>query len=162
MENQFKRTGLKKYDWNKIKLEYLASPINEISVFIKQHLGIEIVKSWNAAHKTTGWQREKDAMRLEAMKIAKENLLKEQVKMYEPSIEELNKMHKGTIQLIQLSLQYLNEQCINIDPITGRPVLVRMPDTNDTTRLWKMVKAEKKEPESFTWNDFKKEMELGE
>jgi len=25
-----------------------------------------------------------------------------------------------------------------------------MPDTNDTTRLWKMIKAEKLEPESVT------------
>jgi len=57
-------------------------------------------------------------MKVEALERAKEQLIKEQVKLYKPSIEELNKMHKGVIQLMQLSLQYLNEQCIQIDPKT--------------------------------------------
>ncbi len=144
IENEWK----KKYDWHQIKLNYLASPTYEISVFLKDELGLEL--SWHSREKTKGWQRDKDAMKVEALERAKEQLIKEQVKLYKPSIEELNKMHKGVIQLMQLSLQYLNEQCIQIDPKTWKPKLVRMPDTNDTTRLWKMIKAEKLEPESVT------------
>lgn len=138
----------KKYDWHQARINYLASPIYEVSDFVKQELGLSM--SGNTTLKTTGWQREKDAMKAEAVERAKEQLIKEQVKLYKPSIEELNKMHKGVIQLMQLSLQYLNEQCIKIDPKTWKPTLVRMPDTNDTTRLWKMIKAEKLEPESVT------------
>lgn len=132
-----------KYDWPSVKVKYFESKTNGLEEFLRQEFGKD--KNLNAGtfrKNTQGWYSEKQAFLRQVQAVAIQRAAQKAAKVYEPNMTELGEMHRANIQLQKAILSKLMED--TIDPATGK--VKSMPDVKILETLWKMTKAEKREP----------------
>ena len=85
-----------KYNWLKLKNDYLMSDIQDVSVFIKQRLGKDTAKDNNIAKQTKGWKSEKEDLWKRSQDYISDRIKND----YEVAREELIYQKWKTIDLI--------------------------------------------------------------
>lgn len=133
---------LRKYDWEKIKIEYFEAKEQGLVDFLRRYFGKENVQTGAINAGTKGWFQEKQAFLRQVQAVAMQRAAAKAAKVYEPNMTELGEMHRANIQLQKAILSKLMED--TIDPATGK--VKSMPDVKILETLWKMTKAEKREP----------------
>lgn len=131
-----------RYDWNALKLKFFASRHESIRGFLEEEIGMK--ENWNTRDKTLGWSEEREAFRKSIYEQAKEKLSEElSEEIYKPSIIELGEMQKEIIDILKLSLSHIRSSCIQV--VDGKEVITKTPDTQELTRIWKIVRVEQTE-----------------
>lgn len=144
-----KKVWPQKYDWKALKLEYLISPIADISERWRNKRGTnEAPKNGNFKKQTKGWTEDKKKLREEVAKEAMEELKKEMIEAYKPSMEELSEAHQALFTLIRAKIRLMQWGDIPWAKITD-------VDVRDLKALWEMVKIEKWEPTKYVQQDSK-------
>lgn len=131
-----KKPGKAPKDWDMMKLEYFKAETMDVSPFVKEKFGIETKGNGGIQRRLKGWREEKEEIKAQAMRIAKEKV----VQLYVPSVEELAQMHQGAITLFKAQLNKELADCIKDGKV------IKMPDGVLIERVWRIVKAEKLEP----------------
>ena len=151
-----KKAWSQKYDWNALKLEYLISPITDISEWRRNKRGTKKAP-WNGNFKkqTKGRAEDKKKLREEVAKEAMEELKKEMIEAYKPSMEELSEAHQALFTLIRAKIRLMQWWDIPWAKITN-------VDVRDLKALWEMVKIEKGEPTKYVQQDTKATITPGE
>lgn len=144
-----KKVWPKKYDWEALRLEFLVSPIADISERWRNKRGTEKAP-WNGnfKKKTKGRAEDKKKLREEVAKEAMEELKKEMVEAYKPSAKELSEVHQAIFTLIKAKIRLMQWGDIPWAKITN-------VDVRDLKALWEMVKIEKGEPTKYVQQDTK-------
>lgn len=146
---QTKKVWPKKYDWNTLKLEYLTSPIINLSERWRHQRGTtEAPKNWNFKKQTKGREEEKKRFREQIAMEAIEELKKEMVAIYKPDAKELSEAHQALFTLIRAKIRFMQWGDIPWAKITN-------VDVRDLKALWEMVKIEKWEPTKYVQQDTK-------
>lgn len=106
-----KKNNSKRYDWNKLKKEFLSSKFQTVQEWRKDKQGTK-GGQWNGNfhRKTKGRAEEKSKLKEKALKEAKEEIKKEMKELYKPSLEELAEMHQIVMQLIYTKLWKMLEK----------------------------------------------------
>lgn len=147
MKKQLKKNWPKKYDWEALRLEFLVSPIADISEWWRHKRGtIEAPQNGNFKKQTKWWLENKKQLREEVTKQAMEELKKEMVEAYKPSAKELSEVHQAIFTLIKAKIRLMQWGDIPWAKITN-------VDVRDLKALWEMVKIEKWEPTKYEKTD---------
>lgn len=134
-----KKNSNKRYDWNKLKKEFLSSKFQSVQEWRKARKGQEKGKlDWNFNKQTKGRAEEKAKLKAKALNEAKEEIKKEMKELYKPSLEELSGMHKTVIQLIYAKLEKMLEEGGSMQ---------------DLAKIWEILKVEKWEPTKYEKSD---------
>ena len=146
-ENQkSKKSWLKKYDWAALKLEFLVSPIADISERWRHKRGTaEAPQNGNFKKQTKWWLEDKKKLREEISKEALEQIKKEWVEVYKPYMRELSEAHKKIFTLIQATI---NGMMGELDSEEGFFVNIKT-----LKALREMIKIEKWEPTKYVQQD---------
>lgn len=143
---QTKKVWPKKYDWNALKLEYLTSPIINLSERWRHQRGTtEAPQNGNFKKQTKWWLEEKKKLREEISKEALEQIKKEWVEVYKPDMSELSEAHKKIFTLIQATI---NGMMGELDSEEGFFVNIKT-----LKALREMIKIEKWEPTKYVKQD---------
>lgn len=146
-----KKTDSKKqkisYNREALRLEFLVSPINDLSERWRHKWGTnEAPQNGNFKKHTKGWVEEKKQLREEVVKEAMEELKKEMVEAYKPTTQELSEAHQALFTLIRAKIRLMQWGDIPWAKITD-------VDVRDLKALWEMVKIEKWEPTRYIQQD---------
>ncbi len=145
-KKQVKKNGPKKYDWEALRLEFLVSPMMNISEWRRRKRGgIEVPKNWNFQKQTKWRVEEKKKLREEISKEALEQIKKEWVEVYKPDMRELSEAHKKIFTLIQATI---NGMMSELDSDEGFFVNIKTLKS-----LREMIKIEKWEPTKYEKTD---------
>lgn len=129
-----------RYDWNALKLKFFASRHESIRGFLEEEMGMK--ENGNTRKMTLGWSEEREDFRRDIYEQAKEKLSEELSEaIYKPSIVELGEMHKEIIDILKLSLSHIRASSISV--VDGKEVVTKAPDTQELSRIWKIVRVEK-------------------
>lgn len=132
-----------KHDWQNLKVEYFESKENGLADFLRSKYGDKTnIQTGIFQKNTNGWYREKQAFLRQVQAVALQRAAAKAAKVYEPNMKELGEMHRATVSLMQASLQKMLAD--SIDPVTGK--CINLPDVRIVESIWKMTKAEKREP----------------
>lgn len=135
-----KKNSSKRYDWNKLKKEFLSSKFQSVQEWRKARDKQWKGKlDWNFNKQTKGRAQEKAKLKSKALKEAKEEIKKEMKELYKPSLEELAGMHKTVIQLIYVKLEKMMEKW--------------KWNVQDLAKIWEILKVEKGEPTKYEKSD---------
>lgn len=94
--NQLYQRMRQKYNWGKLKNDYLVSNTQDVSTFIKQRLGKDTANDSNIANQTKGWKKEKEDLWNQSR-----NYIKNRIKNdYEIARQELIQQKWKTIDII--------------------------------------------------------------
>lgn len=146
MEKYPKRNWAKKYDWAALKLEFLVSPIADISERWRHKRGTaEAPQNGNFKKQTKWWLEDKKKLREEISKEALEQIKKEWVEVYKPDMSELSEAHKKIFTLIQATI---NGMMGELDSEEGFFVNIKT-----LKALREMIKIEKGEPTKYEKTD---------
>lgn len=128
-----------RYDWNALKLKFFASRHESIRGFLEEEMGMK--ENWNTRKRTLGWSEEREDFRQDIYEQAKEKLSEDlSEKLYKPSITQLWEMHKEIIDMLKLSLSHIRTSSISV--IDGKEVITKLPDTQELSRIWKIIRIE--------------------
>ena len=131
-----------RYDWNALKLKFFASRHESIRGFLEEEMGMK--ESWNTRKRTLGWSEERETFRQDIYEQAKEKLAEDLSEaIYKPSIVELWEMHKEIIDMLKLSLSHIRTSSIAV--VDGKEIIKKLPDTQELSRIWKIIRIEKTE-----------------
>lgn len=134
-----KKNSSKRYDWNKLKKEFLSSKFQTVQEWRKARKGQEKGKlDWNFNKQTKGRAEEKAKLKAKALNEAKEEIKKEMKELYKPSLEELAEMHQIVMQLIYAKLEKMLEEWGSMQ---------------DLAKIWEILKIEKGEPTKYEKSD---------
>lgn len=139
----------KKYDWERLKLEFMASESQDLRPWLESQIGKTQAKSGQATKKTAGWAKEKTEFLGKIQARAIRELERDQAQNWKPKMKELGLMHNTIITLYKAALNKMFEE--SVDKATGK--VIKMPDLWDVDRIWKVVKTEKGEPITVTKSD---------
>jgi hypothetical protein len=129
-----------RYDWNTLKLKFFASRHESIRGFLEEEMGMK--ENGNTRKMTLGWSEERESFRRDIYEQAKEKLSEELSEgIYKPSIVELGEMHKEIIDILKLSLSHIRASSISV--VDGKEVVTKAPDTQELSRIWKIIRVEK-------------------
>ena len=141
-----KKNWAKKYDWAALKLEFLVSPIADISERWRHKRGtVEVPQNGNFKKQTKWWLEDKKKLREEISKEALEQIKKEWVEVYKPDMSELSEAHKKIFTLIQATI---NGMMGELDSEEGFFVNIKT-----LKALREMIKIEKWEPTKYVQQD---------
>lgn len=132
-----------KYNFDKIKKEFLESSYDEVKPFMQ---AIYHTYTSHIKNKTKGWSDEKKMLKKDVKNIVIEEIKEELKEYYKPSMEELWDMHK---QLVQLSKAKINTMTRTMKEKLEWKRIKDDVSIKDIKTLWDMVKAEKNEPTSY-------------
>lgn len=136
-----KKNSNKRYDWNKLKQEFLSSKFQSVQEWRKaRNKQWKGKLDWNFNKQTKGRAEEKAKLKSKALNEAKEEIEKEMKELYKPSLEELAGMHKTVIQLIYAKLEKMLEEGGSMQ---------------DLAKIWEILKVEKWEPTKYVQQDSK-------
>lgn len=145
-KKQVKKNWPKKYDWEALRLEFLVSPIADISEWWRHKRGTtEAPQNGNFKKQTKWWLEEKKKLREEISKEALEQIKKEWVEVYKPDMSELSEAHKKIFTLIQATI---NGMMGELDSEEGFFVNIKT-----LKALREMIKIEKWEPTKYVKQD---------
>ena len=145
-KKQVKKNWPKKYDWEALRLEFLVSPIADISERRRHKRGTtEAPQNGNFKKQTKWWLEEKKKLREEITKEALEQIKKEWVEVYKRDIKELSEAHQKIFSLIQATI---NGMMGELDSEEG--FFVNMKTLK---ALREMIKIEKWEPTKYVKQD---------
>lgn len=145
-EQKSKKNWAKKYDWAALKLEFLVSPIADISERWRHKRGTaEAPQNGNFKKQTKWWLEDKKKLREEISKEALEQIKKEWVEVYKPDMSELSEAHKKIFTLIQATI---NGMMGELDSEEGFFVNIKT-----LKALREMIKIEKWEPTKYVQQD---------
>lgn len=145
-KKQVKKNWPKKYDWEALRLEFLVSPIADISEWWRHKRGtIEAPQNGNFKKQTKWWLEDKKKLREEISKEALEQIKKEWVEVYKPDMSELSEAHKKIFTLIQATI---NGMMGELDSEEGFFVNIKT-----LKALREMIKIEKWEPTKYVKQD---------
>ena len=141
-----KKNWVKKYDWAALKLEFLVSPIVDISERWRHKRGTaEAPQNGNFKKQTKWWLEDKKKLREEISKEALEQIKKEWVEVSKPDMSELSEAHKKIFTLIQATI---NGMMGELDSEEGFFVNIKT-----LKALREMIKIEKWEPTKYVQQD---------
>ncbi len=145
-KKQVKKNWPKKYDWEALRLEFLVSPITDISERWRHKRGTtEAPQNGNFKKQTKWWLEDKKKLREEISKEALEQIKKEWVEVYKPDMSELSEAHKKIFTLIQATI---NGMMSELDSEEGFFVNIKT-----LKALREMIKIEKWEPTKYVQQD---------
>lgn len=145
-KKQVKKNWPKKYDWEALRLEFLVSPIADISEWWRHKRGTtEAPQNGNFKKQTKWWLEDKKKLREEISKEALEQIKKEWVEVYKPDIKELSEAHQKIFSLIQATI---NGMMSELGSDKGFFV-----DMKTLKALREMIKIEKWEPTKYVKQD---------
>lgn len=145
-----KRTKTPRYDWNELKLKFFVSRQESVRGFLEDEMGMK--ENGNSRKMTLGWSEERENFRWQVFEQAKEKLSEDLIDgIYKPSIEELGNMHKEIIDILKLSISYIKDSCIWV--VDWEKKVVKMPDTQELSRIWKMIRFEKEQSKQVEFEE---------
>ena len=145
-KKQVKKNWPKKYDWEALRLEFLVSPIADISERRRHKRGTtEAPQNGNFKKQTKWWLEDKKKLREEISKEALEQIKKEWIAVYKPDMSELSEAHKKIFTLIQATI---NGMMSELGSDKGFFV-----DMKTLKALREMIKIEKWEPTKYVKQD---------
>lgn len=103
-ENREEKEIKAKYDWTALKQEFFNSNYLEVSVFIRDKLGIEITENGWVREQTTGWTDEKKKFKQKQIEEVQKQTDEKLIEEFKITISELLKSKKI---LFDLDLKYL-------------------------------------------------------
>lgn len=146
MKKQVKKNWPQKYDWDALRLEFLISPIADISEWWRHKRGTtEAPQNGNFKKQTKWWIEDKKKLREEISKEAVEQIKREGVKIYKPNMRELSDAHQKIFTLIQATI---NGMMSDLDSEEGFFVNIKTLKS-----LREMIKIEKGEPTKYEKTD---------
>lgn len=136
-----------KYDWAKLKLEYMLSEIEWVKPFLLQRLWVKDL-SWSMIPHITGWWKEKQAYKQKILEKALERNAKEQAKSLELTTEFLKKAKKNA--LIKIAKQITEDDLISMKNLVIWLWTIK-------TELWEPTKITKNENTNFNNEELSEE-----
>lgn len=128
-----------KYNWDKLKVEYLKSDILEITEFFRHKIGKdEVLNSGNLKRQTSGWRDEKEAL----IKSSFENAKMQFTKRHK---DHFDKMLRAKNLLIDLVILRAN-QSVKTEVIDGVKIQKTDMSVSELYRAYMLLKTELGEP----------------
>lgn len=90
-----------KYDWNKIKMEFMLSEFDEVQPFLQQEYGKDTAKSNQIAKMTKWWWKEKQERKRKIYMEALKKKWKESEKEIESKMERYEMLWDGILQWME-------------------------------------------------------------
>lgn len=90
-----------KYDWNKIKMEFMLSKFDEVQPFLQQEYGKDTAKSNQIAKMTKWWWKEKQEWKKKIYLEALKKKWKESEKEIESKMERYEMLWDGILQWME-------------------------------------------------------------
>lgn len=90
-----------KYDWNKIKMEFMLSEYDEVQPFLQQEYGKDTAKSNQIAKMTKWWWKEKQERKRKIYMEALKKKWKESEKEIESKMERYEMLWDGILQWME-------------------------------------------------------------
>jgi len=90
-----------KYDWNKIKMEFMLSKFDEVQPFLQQEYGKDTAKSNQIAKMTKWWWKEKQERKRKIYMEALKKKWKESEKEIESKMERYEMLWDGILQWME-------------------------------------------------------------
>jgi len=127
--------GKQKYDWQKIKLEFMLSEFDDVQPFLKQRYNKDTAKNKQIADSTKWWWKEKQEYK---QKIYQEALKR---KWKETSKELSDKMERYEM-LWEEILQWMEDQFNELKQTTKKGEKKKKLYSNDIMNIWKIKRTE--------------------
>jgi len=128
---------VKKYDWNEIKIKYMADEEDEVRVVVGK-----LLWGWKKHYEkpTKGWRKEKEASKERVFNSVMKKKEKEEAKSLEVDVKELKKAKKASIKLLMKKISKIIDE--------DDEIVVK-----DIEKIVKIIKTELWEPTTISKND---------
>lgn len=123
-----------KYDWTKLKLEFLESDVDEVQEFLRRKFGESLAKS-NMKNKCKWWTKDKQRMKEQVLARATEKSINKQAKDLEIPIDQLTLAKKNAV--VKVIQQMMNSDL----------------DITDLERTIKILRTEMGLPTTYSKNE---------
>lgn len=121
-----------KYDWNKIKMEFMLSDEDELKVFIEWKLGTSL--NWNIKRITAWWWKEKQLYKSKIYAEVLKKKWKETAKDIESKMERYEMLWDEILNWMEEQFQQIGEE--------DEEWKKRKINSNDIMNIWKIKRTE--------------------
>lgn len=127
----------KKYNWDKLKLEYFASKIMDVKWFFEYK---ESTYSGHTKEKTKWWSIDKQKFIQSCKNQAEDELKEELVELYKPSNEEISQIYKSIFYTMRAKAVNFSQN-IKKDN-SGNITFTEDISISELMTLWKILRTE--------------------
>jgi len=137
-----------KYNWDKLKLEYFSSPINEVKWFF---LSKYSTYTGHIKTMTKWWNKEKQEFVHIYKAQSKEELRQELKEWFKPSVIELSKIYEAIMFLIRAKAINLAQKVSKDEK--GNIIVSKDIKVSELKMIWEIVRTELWLPIKYNSND---------
>lgn len=123
-----------KYDWNKIKMEFMLSEFDEVQPFLKQNYNKDTAKNKQIADATKWWWKEKQLYKQKIYEEALKKKWKETAKEVADKMERYEMLWDEILNWMEEQFQQIGEE--------DEEWKKRKINSNDIMNIWKIKRTE--------------------